>query len=93
VSTHLAAPEGTDLDVITIAEFAASMRVCERTVERRIRLRKYPVVVIAGKRRVPRAWVRDLIAEAIATGSVTAEDHGSAWIAAHTPSAPLAVAP
>ncbi len=79
----MTADAAADLDGFTIAEFAASMRLCERTIERGIRAGKYPVVIIAGKRRVPGSWVRALLAAAITTGCAVAEDHGRAWIAAN----------
>jgi hypothetical protein len=76
-------PLASDLDCLTIAELAVTFKVCERTIERRIHARDFPVVRIAGGRRIPRAWVADLIATAVRLGEVVAEDHGRAWIAAH----------
>jgi hypothetical protein len=71
----------SDDDLLTVPECAVAFRVCEKTIMRRILAGRFPSVRVAGGWRIPRIWVATLIADAIKTGSVVAEDHGAAWIA------------
>jgi len=68
--------------LLKIAQAAHVLNISDKTVQRRIKSRDFPSVLIGTTPFVPLAWINDLVADAIRTRRVQAEEHGRAWTAA-----------
>ena len=65
---------------MTIHAAAQALGYSDMTIRRRIEARQFPAVKIGSKALVPRAFVEQLIADALAGKTVVVEEYAAAWL-------------
>jgi excisionase family DNA binding protein len=65
--------------LMTIHAAAQALGYSDMTIRRRIEARQFPAVKIGSKALVPRAFVEQLIADALAGKTVVVEEYAAAW--------------
>ncbi len=66
--------------LMTVHEAAQALRYSEMTIRRRIGAREFPAVKIGSKALVPRAFVEQLLADAMAGHTVVVEEYAAGWV-------------
>ena len=66
--------------LMTIHAAAQALGYSDMTIRRRIEARQFPAVKIGSKALVPRAFVEQLIADALAGKTVVVEEYAAAWL-------------
>ena len=67
--------------LMTIHAAAQALGCSDMTIRRRVESRQFPAVKIGCKALVPRAFVEQLIADALAGKTVVVEEYAAAWSA------------
>jgi excisionase family DNA binding protein len=65
--------------LMTIHAAAHALGCSDMTIRRRIEARQFPAVKIGSKALVPRAFVAQLLADALAGRTVIVEEYAAAW--------------
>lgn len=65
--------------LMTIQAAARALGYSDMTIRRRIEARQFPAVKIGNKALVPRAFVEQLLADAMAGRTVVAEEYAARW--------------
>lgn len=65
--------------LMTIHAAARALGYSDMTIRRRIEARQFPAVKIGSKALVPRAFVEQLLAEAMAGRTVVVEEYAAEW--------------
>lgn len=66
--------------LMTIHAAAQALGCSDMTIRRRIEARQFPAVKIGSKALVPRSFVEQLLADALAGRTVVVEEYASAWV-------------
>ncbi len=69
-----------DHPLMTIHAAAQALGYSDMTIRRRIEARQFPAVKMGCKALVPRAFVEQLIADALAGKTVVVEEYAAAWL-------------
>lgn len=65
--------------LMTIHAAAQVLGFSDMTIRRRVEARRFPAVKIGSKALVPRAFVEQLVADALAGRTVVVEEYAAAW--------------
>lgn len=65
--------------LMTIHAAAQVLGCSDMTIRRRVEARRFPAVKIGSKALVPRAFVEQLVADALAGRTVVVEEYAAAW--------------
>src|SRR3954454_14186751 len=65
--------------LMTIHAAARALGYSDMTIRRKIEARQFPAVKIGSKALVPRAFVQQLLADALAGRTVVVEEYAAAW--------------
>ena len=69
--------------LMTIRAAALALGYSDMTIRRKVEARQFPAVKIGCKALVPRAFVEQLIADAVAGRTVVLEEYAAAWLQEH----------
>src|SRR5919205_4516184 len=72
-------PGGEPHPLITIHQAAQALGFSDMTIRRKIEARQFPAVKMGCKALVPRAFVEQLIADALTGKTVVVEEYTAAW--------------
>ena len=72
---------GVEHPLMTIHAAAQALGYSDMTIRRKIEARQFPAVKMGCKALVPRAFVKQLIADALAGKTVVVEEYAAAWLA------------
>src|SRR3954452_6767437 len=72
-------PGGNEHPLITVHAAARALGYSDMTIRRKIEARQFPAVKMGSKALVPRAFVEQLIADALAGQTVIVEEYAAAW--------------
>src|SRR4051794_38961293 len=72
-------PGGNEHPLITVHAAARALGYSDMTIRRKIEARQFPAVKMGSKALVPRAFVKQLIADALAGRTVIVEEYAAAW--------------
>lgn len=84
---------GGEHPLMTIHAAALALGYSDMTIRRKVEARQFPAVKIGSKALVPRAFVEQLIADAMAGRTVVLEEYAAAWLQEHDDVASTALRP
>ena len=73
----------SDHPLITVHAAAQALGYSDMTIRRKIESRQFPAVKIGSKALVPRAFVEQLMADALRGKTVVVEEYAAAWSKSH----------